>query len=55
MVSAHQSPYLISETTTGGVRPRLLREATLQAVRNPGILTLARDLESLDSWGRIGA
>ena len=33
-----------------GVEPRgYLREATLRAVRNPGTVTLARDLESSES------
>jgi len=38
---------LIESANLCGVEPRAyLREATLQAVRNPGTATLARDLKS---------
>ncbi len=38
---------LIESAKLAGVEPRAyLREATLRAVRNPGTVTLARDLKS---------
>jgi hypothetical protein len=41
---------LIASGKLAGVEPRAcLREATLQAVRNPGTVTLARDLKSSKS------
>ncbi len=41
---------LIESAKLCGVEPRAyLREATLRAVRNPGMATLARDLESSES------
>jgi len=41
---------LIESAKLAGVEPRAyLREATLQAVRNPGTATLPRDLKSLHS------
>ena len=41
---------LIESAKLAGVEPRgYLREATLRAVRNPGTVTLARDLKSSES------
>ncbi len=41
---------LIESAKLCGVEPRgYLREATLRAVRNPGTVTLARDLKSPES------
>jgi transposase len=41
---------LIESAKLCGVEPRAyLREATLRTVRNPGTVTLARDLKSLES------
>jgi len=41
---------LIESAKLVGVEPpAYLREATLRAVRNPGTVTLARDLESSES------
>jgi hypothetical protein len=41
---------LIESAKLAGVEPRAyLREATLRAVRNPGKVTLARDLNSSES------
>ncbi len=38
-----------------GVEPRAyLRETTLRAVRNPGTVTLARDLKSPEAWEESG-
>ena len=41
---------LIESAKLCGFEPRAyLREATLRAVRNPGTVTLARDLKSLEA------
>ncbi len=41
---------LIESAKLCGVEPRAdLREATLQAVRNPGTVTLTRDLKSTEA------
>jgi hypothetical protein len=41
---------LIESAKLAGVEPRAyLREATLRAVRNPGTVTLARDLKPPES------
>ena len=41
---------LIGSAKLAGIEPRAyLREATLRAVRNPGTVTLARDLKSWES------
>ncbi len=41
---------LIESAKLAGVEPRVyLREATLRAVRNPGTVTLVRDLKSSES------
>jgi hypothetical protein len=45
---------LIESAKLCGVEPRAyLREATLRAVRNPGTATIARDLKSPESRGKI--
>ena len=47
---------LIESAKLAGVEPRgYLREATLRAVRNPGTVTLARDLKSPESQKKPGA
>ncbi len=46
---------LIESAKLAGVEPRAyLGEATRRAVRNPGTVTLARDLKSPEAWEKSG-